>query len=271
MEISQEQKTNIYRGLLVLLVVLSVYFGVRALSEFRAYGMMGGSDSRTITMTGHGEVTAVPDIASVYFSINKEAKTVKAAQDAVAEVESKVLAFLREQGIEDKDIKTSNASFYPKYEYKAGVQIGMPCTPDYCPPPGGGKSVIVGYEASESITVKVRNTDNAGKVIEGLGALGVSSLNGPDFTIDEEDTLKAQARKEAIEEAKTKAELLAKDLGVRLGRVASFNESGNYPMYYSRDAMMAQSAPESVVAGKAELPKGENTISVDVTITYEIK
>ncbi len=265
MEISQEQKTNIYRGLMVLLVVLSAYFAVRALSEFRAYGMMGGSDSRTITMTGTGEVTAIPDIASVYFSINKEAKTVKVAQDAVAEVEGKVLAFLKEQGIEDKDIKASSVSFNPKYAYPTRSI----CNEFSCPP-YPGNSVIVGYEASESITVKIRNTDDAGKIIEGLGALGVSSLNGPNFTIDDEDGLKAEARKQAIDEARVKAEILAKDLGVRLGKVAEFNESGNYPMYYGRDAMMTSVMPES--APKAmELPKGENTIRVDVTITYEIK
>ncbi len=266
MEISQEYKTNIYRALLALLVILSLFFAVKVLSEFRAYGMMGGSDARTITMTGHGEVTAVPDIASVYFSINKEAKTVKAAQDAVAVVEEKVLAFLKAEGIEDKDIKTSNASFYPKYDYsqKTICNDQFDCYP--------GKGVIVGYEASESITVKVRNTDNAGKVIEGLGALGVTSLSGPDFTIDDEDTLKAEARKKAIDEARAKAEVLAKDLGVRLGKVSSFNESGNWPMYYGRDTMISSMAESAPGAGKAaSLPKGENTISVDVTITYEIK
>ncbi|MEX2052092.1 MAG: SIMPL domain-containing protein [Candidatus Paceibacterota bacterium] len=252
MEISQEYKINIYRALLALMVILSLYFAVRLASEFRAYGMIGSAGSHTITLTGHGEVMAVPDIASVYFTISKEAKTVKEAQDAVAVVEKKALDFLKENGVAEKDIQASNASFYPKYEYKARTPA------------------IYAYEASESITVKVRNTDDAGRLIQGLGTLGVSNLNGPNFTIDDEESLKAEARKAAIAEAKTKAEVLAKDLGVKLGRVAEFSESGNYPMYYAKDARL--SIGEAQASDSApELPKGENTVSVDVVITYEIR
>ena len=106
--------------------------------------------------------------------------------------------------------------------------------------------------------------------MQGLGATGVSNLSGPNFTIDDEDGLKAQARKKAIDDAREKAEALAEDLGVRLGRIASFSEGGGYgaPMYYGKDMMAEQSAAGNAV--RAELPKGENTISSDVTITYEI-
>ncbi|MCE9548784.1 SIMPL domain-containing protein [Candidatus Nomurabacteria bacterium] len=232
MEIPQEYKKNLYRAILTLLVVLSLYFAVSFLSEWRSYGMMGSGGANTITLTGHGEVQAVPDIANVYFSIRKDAKTVKEAQDAVALVEKAALEFLKTNDIADKDIQTTNASFYPKYEYVYESKAVI-CTEFYCPP-RPGKNVIVGYESSESITVKVRNTDDAGKIIQGLGALGVSDLNGPNFAVDNEEELKAEARKEAIEEARKKAKVLAKDLGVSLGRIASFSETGFYPMYYGK-------------------------------------
>lgn len=266
--IELEYKKTISKSVIAFIVVITLFFGIKFLSEMRSYGSMGSQNVNTITLSGHGEVQAIPDIATITFSIRNEAKTVKEAQDLVATTEKKALDFLKENKIAEKDIKTTNASFYPKYEYKYERSL-VPCN-EYGCPPQNGKNVIIGYEASENITVKVRNTDDAGVIIQGLGTIGVSDLNGPNFAIDDEDGLKAQARKLAIEEAKTKAEALAKDLGVKLGRIASFNESGSYypvPMYAkmeSSDAMMANGAP-------AELPKGENTISSDVTITYEIR
>ena len=265
MEIPNLYKRNLYFTSLVFLIILSLYFAVRFLSEFKSYGMMGSKEVSTVTLSGHGEVTAVPDIANVYFTISKDSKTVKEAQALVAEVEKKSLDFLKENNVLEKDIKTSNASFYPKYEYQYGKVI---CNEFGCPP-SPGKNVIVGYTASESITVKVRNTDDVGKIMQGLGTLGVSDLNGPNFSIDNEDGLKAEARKKAIDDAKDKAKVLAKDLGVRLGKITSFSESGNYPMPMYAKAMMAEGVSDS--SAPAEIPKGENTISSDVSITYEIR
>ncbi len=258
---------NLYRASLVFIGILSLFFVVKLLAEFKSYGMMGSSGANTITLSGHGEVTAVPDIANIYFTIRKEGKTAKEAEDAVALVEKASLDFLKANNVAEKDIKTSNASFNPKYEYKYDTKIMMPCT-EYSCPPRPGKNVISGYEAYESITVKVRNTDDVGKIMQGLGGLGVSDLSGPNFAIDDEDALQVEARKKAIDNAREKAEMLAKDLGVRLGRIANFSENGNYPIMYGK-AMM-DSAVSSVPA-PAEIPKGENTISSDVSITYEIR
>ncbi len=270
MQIPSEYVRNLYRLLVVFLAVISLFFAVKLLSELRAYGMMGSSGSNVVAFSGHGEVTAVPDIATVNFTIRKEAKTVKEAQKGVADKEKQALDFLKGKNIEEKDIKTENASFYPKYEYVRGVcpeikagGISYDC--------GGGKQVLTGYEASESITVKVRNTDDAGAIIQGLGTVGVSDLNGPNFTVENEESLKAEARKKAIEDAKNKAKVLAKDLDVRLVRISSFSESGNLgPMFYGK-AMMAQDSVLGAGSAPANLPKGENTISSDVTITYEIR
>ncbi|MEK7105031.1 MAG: SIMPL domain-containing protein [Patescibacteria group bacterium] len=266
MEISPERKIKFYKVFRIALLVALVAVGVSFLTE--TVRNESNRQENTITFSGHGEVSAVPDIANVYFTISKDSKTVKEAQALVAEIEKKSLDFLKENNVLEKDIKTSNASFYPKYEYKYDTKITMPCTQYNCPPTPG-KNVITGYTASESITVKVRNTDDVGKIMQGLGTLGVSDLNGPNFAIDNEDGLKAEARKKAIDNAKEKAEVLAKDLGVRLGKITSFNESDNYPR-----PMYTKTIMESAVSGApapAEIPKGENTISSDVSITYEIR
>lgn len=265
MEALKDNKKKIYRIIKVTAFVLVIICAVKFLAGCERNERNGTDNQNTISFTGHGEISAVPDIANIDFSIEKDAKTVKEAQASVAQIERKSLDFLRTNGVADKDIKTTNSSFYPKYEYQYEKQT---CIQVNCPPPIG-RSVIVGYTASESITVKIRNTDNAGKIIEGLGVLGVSNLNGPNFAIDKEDALKDSARKIAIDEAKTKAVKLAKDLGVRLGKITSFSENGNYPIPMYAKTMMAEGVSTS--SAPAELPKGENLITSDVTITYEIR
>jgi len=267
MEISQEQKIKLYRGLRIVLIAFLIAVAFNFLTDFPNRGY-DNKQENTITFSGHGEVNAVPDIANIYFNISKEAKTVKEAQALVAEIEKKSLESLKTNGVLEKDIKTVNASFSPKYEYRYNTKVMMPCTEYNCPP-NPGNNVIVGYTASESVTVKVRNTDDVGKIMQGLGTLGVSDLSGPNFSIDNEDGLKAEARKKAIDDAKAKAIVLAKDLGVRLGKITSFSESGNYPMPMYAKGMMADSV--SSESAPASLPKGENTITSDVSITYEIR
>ena len=274
----EENKNKMFKVLTVFLIILAVFYAVKIFSEIKKDNMLGqNSTPATISFSGHGEIKATPDIANVYFTISKDAVTVKDAQAGVAVIEKKALDLLKAKGVADKDIKTANASFYPKYEYRnavcppipmdagtAGVTVS-PSSPYYCP---SGKQVLTGYTASESITIKIRNTDSVGDLMQGLGATGVSDLNGPNFSIDNPDAVQAQARKKAIDDAKAKAQVLAKDLGVSLGKITSFTEGGNYPIMYAQSAMMNSI---SATPAPAVIPKGENTISSDVTITYEIR
>src|SRR3989338_3138539 len=158
METLDYYKKKIFKVLFVLLIILSAYFAVKIFSEIKKDSMLGQSlEPATISFSGHGEVTAVPDIANIYFTISKDDKTVKDAQAGVAAVEKKALDILKAKGVADKDIKTADASFYPKYEYKQAIcpqsplGSGMMQPTYYCPP---GKQVLTGYTASESITVK---------------------------------------------------------------------------------------------------------------------
>ncbi len=272
-EIPNQYIKNLYKATFVLLVVLSALFAVKIFSEVKTY-RNSNLNYNSITLSGHGEVSAVPDIANVTFTIHKDAKTVKEAQEAVALVEKSALDSLESNQVDEKDIKTLSASFNPKYDYQQklcpqmmGVN-GVSSPSYYC---GGGKQVLTGYEAYENVSVKVRDVDTAGKIMQDLGTLGVTDLNGPNFSIDDEDDLKAEARKAAIEDAREKAKVLAHDLGVSLGDVVNFSEDGVYPvpMYYGRDSMMAEGA--NMKSAPAQLPKGENTISSDVSITYEIR
>ncbi len=267
---AEKDKSTVYKVLSLFLIIMCLFFAVKVVHSLQGDRGAKGAEMNIITVTGHGEVQAVPDIAKFYFTITKEAKTVKEAQDMVAVVEKGAIDALKELGVLEKDIQTANTNFYPKYEYQSPGGTRLACNQWGCPP-SAGKQVVIGYEASESITVKVRDTDKSGDIQQALGTLGVTNLNGPDFSIDDEEALKVSARREAIDNAKEKARMLAKDLGVRLGRISSFSENGNYyPMYSKLEMASAQDASVGNAA-PAILPVGENTISSDVTINYEIR
>ena len=265
----EDKKEKFYQSLSVLSLVLVVWVTVMIVAEIKSYRFIGGgvAASNTISVSGEGEVFGAADIATVSFSVREEAKKVADAQTLATTKVKTALTAIRKLGVEDKDIKTQNYSSYPKYEYQ---QATYSCMSLNCPPPTSGKSVIIGYEVSQNITITVRNLDNVSAIVEALGSAGVSDMQGPNFSIDKEDDLKAEARKEAIEQAREKAEILAKDLGVSLVRVVSFSEGGNYPMYARMESMSIGGAKDSA-APSPEIPQGQEKITSNVTITYEIR
>jgi uncharacterized protein YggE len=249
--------TTILMGLLCLFVVAKI---VQTLDDDKK-GMFG-QQQNVISVTADAEVMAVPDVAIITLNIEKEGKTAKEAQSLANEMLDKVLGYTKSQKIEDKDVKAEYGGVNPKYKNSQIYCIAYPCPT--------GETTIVGYTATQSISVKVRDADNANEVRTGLANLGITNISGPTFSIDDEDKLKEEARSLAIEKARTKAKTLAKELNVRLGDVVSFSEnSGGYPMpmYKSMDMAVSSVAPERA----PELPKGENKITSSVTITYEIK
>lgn len=193
----------------------------------------------------------------------EERATASEAQEQAAKKMNKILSFLKKNDVEEKDIKTTNYNVYPRYVYNREI-----CAGGYCPP--GGERELVGFEVNQTISVKVRNTDDAGGIVSGVGELGASNISGLNFTIDDEEELLKEARKKAIDEAQEKAKELAKDLGVKLVRVVSFSDFGGEPYYPRYDFA------ESAVLGKGggvvpEIPVGENKIVSSVSITYEIR
>jgi hypothetical protein len=250
---------------IVLVSLLSLFILALFVNEVKSSRYVGRESSfvNTIYVQGKGEVLAVPDVAKIYANISKEAGTTKEAQDMLNEIVGQTVEYAKAQGVEDKDIKSEFGGITPKYEYSTIYCITYPC------PPSSPK--ITGYTASQSITITIRNVDNANEFRTGLADLGITDISGPTFTIDDETMLKDEARDEAIKDAREKAKELSKSLGVRLGKIVSFSEEGNYPIMYAREdmAMSASALPESAPA--PTLPKGEQKITSTVTITYEIR
>ncbi len=219
----------------------------------------------SITVDGTGEVFAKPDIATFSFTVQaKEADAVGAQNSASIRMDG-IVAYLKEKGVDEKDIKTTGYYLNPRLEYP-----DMRCTEWGCPPQGEPK--LIGYEVSQSVDVKVRKTTDAGMLIAGVGEKGATNVGGLSFTIDDKDSFKNEARETAIADAQEKAKVLADKLGVRIVRMSGYwEDEGMSPMYaYGGMEMdMAMSKEESYAP--AVVPTGENTITSTVHITYEVR
>ncbi len=235
----------------------------KVLKEYRYVGS-GVTATNTITVSGDGEVFAVPDTASFSVTVQEEAKEVRDAQDVATKKSNDIIAYLKSQDINEKDIQTTDYSVYPQYDY-----IQKACTGGYCP---GGEQVLRGFQVSQTLTVKVRDTKKAGDLLSGVGSRGASSVSGLSFTIDDQDALEAEARAKAITKARVKADELASQLGVSIVRIVGFSENGNYPVYYAKAEMsMAADGRGGAPAPSPEIPTGQNKITSNVSVTYEIR
>jgi len=264
--LGEEGLKSVSKWLVISLMLFSLFLLIKVFGDFKRLPNIGREiyPQSTIMVSGKGEAYAIPDIAAFSFSVVELGGTVKQAQEKADEKINKALAAVREAGVEDKDIKTTNYNVYPKYEWNQIVCITYPCP--------AGKQVLTGYEINQTITVKVRDIEEVGDLVTRVGATAVSNISGIEFTVDDREQYVAEARAEAIADAKIKAKELAKQLGVRLGKILYYNDNGNYPIYYgegmggSKDMMTSSIAPM-----RAELPQGESKITSDISITYEIK
>lgn len=212
--------------------------------------------SNTISMSAEGRVNAKPDLATVSVGVVSSAKTAKEAQDNSNKSINQISDAMKKLGIAEEDITTSNFSVYPNYVYE------------------GGRSIIDGYQANQTLTAKVRgidaSTDTLNKVLDSAVALGSNQIQGVTFGFADADALKQQARTQALEKAKTKAQELASQAGLRLGRIVSISESGSsdYPVPYY-DA--ARSEAGGMGGAVPSVETGSQDVTASMTVIFEVK
>jgi len=212
----------------------------------------------TIAVSDSAEIYAKPDLALISFSVKTEKKTVAQAMTENTKQMNLVIDSIKETGVDKKDLKTVDFNIYPRYDYDRTSSIYP-----------SGERILVGYEITQSLQVKIRDLDKIGEIIQKATNVGANQVSSLQFTIDDEDELREQVRKEAIDKTKDKAKKLANQLGVDLGRVIGFNEGSQSPNY---DYMMEKSVGIGG-GGAIEAPQietGENKIEVTVSIIYEI-
>lgn len=253
---------KVLRSANLALVILSVFLAISALGAFKTWRTPDLA-ANTISVTGRGEAITLPDISTFSFTVSKDAKTVTEAQDSVTTMTDNILRELKDLGIEEKDIKTTDYSIYPRYSY-----VQSACTSGACSP---SRQVADGYTVNHTITVKVRKTADAGKALSAVGGKGATNVSGLTFTMDDPNKAMNDARAAAIDDAKDKAEVLAKHLGVHLVRVVGYFDNGSNPPPIYAEGMMGGAVAKSMDAGAPTLPTGENKTTAEVTVNYEIR
>ncbi len=250
------------------LLLLALF--VNTLKESKYIGRDINSQT-TITVTGDGDAYEAPNMATVSFSISQDAKNSTDARKTVDEKMQKIHNFLTQSGVAEKDIKNTAYDLYPKYDYLRSATLciqNLTGGQNYCPPEG--KQVLSGYTVTQSVDIKIRKLDDAGKILGGLTDNGASNVSGLTFVVENQDAVISKARKAAITKAEVKASQLASDLGVTLVRIVSFNEGNNYPVYnFAREGMAKAMSADG--ASTPNIPAGENKYVSNVTIVYEIK
>ena len=258
-------KKNAWQALSLLGLVLCALSAVFIIKEVKSLPYVGKDvpAMNTISVSGEGEAFQKPDIATFSFTVEDENLIVGKAQEKVNSTMADILSYLKKSGVAEKDIKTTNYSVYPRYEYNQIQCFTYPCPT--------GRQTLAGYVVSQSVFIKVRKLEDAGKLVSGIGESGATNISGLTFSVDQQDAVEREAREKAITNAKEKAQQLARDLGVRLVRIVSYSEGGNYPIYYGKDMAMGMGGDMQSAPRAAELPTGENQFVSNVTITYEIR
>ncbi len=243
----EDSKKNQYKVGLIVAVILIVILLVGTSNSEQKLVL---SENQTINVSGEAERFVVPDTASVSFTMTRSSTSLEQATESVNERIATMLDDLDEEGIDERDIKTTGYNVYPEYDYT-----------------DRGRNFI-GYRVSQSLEITIRELDQANTILSKIASYQVDNVSGLNFYVEEDEEIYDQLRKEAIDDAKEKARELARDLGVSLDEIVGFNESGNnnYPM-----PMYDMAVSESSDGGRVSLPAGENRFSSNVTITYTVK
>ncbi|HEX3709716.1 MAG TPA: SIMPL domain-containing protein [Pseudolabrys sp.] len=200
---------------------------------------------RLVTVTGEASISVKPDTAVIRVGVNSQGKTAKAASEANAREMTAVLAAIKADGIEDRDIQTSHLSLQPQYD-----------------PNKAGTARLLGFQVTNQLTVKIRDIGKLPAFLDSTVAAGANEMSGIEFIVSEQSKLLDRVRAEAIADARRKAELYARAAGTKVGHVVSIMDEGAAPP--PRPVMQAMRA------GAVPIAPGEQTLRAAVTVSYEL-
>ena len=203
----------------------------------------------TITLMGRGSIEQPPDVAMINVGVQVEAKTAAEAMAQQATNMNGVFAAVKAAGIADRDMLTGDMSLNPAYEY-----------------PNNARPHLTGYQASNSITIKVRQLDTLGKTLDAVVKGGGNTINGISFSVDQPDKFQNEARVEAIKDAAAKAELYAKAVGYKVKRIVTISEQEFYP----QPPMPVMMRMQDMAAASTPIAAGEVSLVQTVNVVFEL-
>lgn len=208
----------------------------------------GAAPLYTVTAGGTGKVTSPPDTAEMYFGVSVQAEEAGAALEQASATAEEITDAVKRAGVAAEDIQTANVSVYPE-------QSG-----------DGNRITITGYRASVQVRVKLRDIEAVGEVITAASGAGANEIGGPTFTLSDDAEVRNEAIELAIDDARTRAGVMAKAAGKSLGEIISVSETGVSipPLFYD---MGARATAEAAVP----IEPGQLDISTQVTVVFELK
>ncbi|PJE64344.1 MAG: hypothetical protein COU90_02740 [Candidatus Ryanbacteria bacterium CG10_big_fil_rev_8_21_14_0_10_43_42] len=227
------------------------------------------TERRTFSVSAEGKAIAVPDVAQFTFQVITEGGLdIAELQQTNVQKVNGAIAFIKEKGVEEKDIKTQSFNVEPRYQYvncSSLRTIGEPCPP----------AEIVGHTIRQVISVKVRNFEAVGTLLSGVVQNGANSVSQLSFTVDDPEAVENEARADAVAKAKRKAEEVANAGDFRIGKLISINEGGGvqpFRSYYAEDsAVLGVGGGTSAPVPAPSIEPGSQDIIIYVTLVYEIK
>ena len=254
----EKAKSDLFRYLkylvvfIMLAVVYSFIWGPWAAYEGSLY------PTSTFSVSGEGKVVVEPTIAKVSLSLITEGVDPALVQENNATKMNSIIEYLKGEGIEEKDIKTTQFNLSPKYSSVSRFS----------------SSYIDGYTLTQEVTVTIRDLESVGEIVAQANNLGVNRINSVSFDVTDEERAEfmAQAREEAFQDAKLKARSMSRSASVKLGDIVSFYEN-SYEPYHGRvlSSSIGYGGDFAETAVAPSIEPGSQEINVNVNVTYEIK
>ena len=210
---------------------------------------IASSDGTLLSVSARAEASRTPDIATLSTGVVTQAADANAAMRANAEQMAKLMDAIKAAGIAGRDVQTSGINLNPRYRH----------TEDEPP-------AITGYQASNTVDIKVRDIGKLGGVLDALVASGANQINGPTFEIEDADAVQDEARTAALQKAQQRAELYAKSLGMRVRRIVSISEGGGFPA--PRPLMAMRAVAQDAAA--TSISPGETTLAANLDVVFEL-
>jgi uncharacterized protein YggE len=242
--------TRVSTLLMALVFVLAPAASLAQGATDPASASLATGDGTMLQVSAQADATRAPDVATISAGVVTQAADANAAMRDNATRMDKVMQAIQAAGIPARDIQTAGVNLNPQYRY---VENQNP--------------VITGYQASNTVNLKVRDISRLGKVLDALVASGANQVNGPSFEIDEPGPVYDEARREALQQAQARAAMYAKTLGMRVRRIVSISEGGGYrPPGPVPMMAMSRAKAESDTA----ISPGETSLSANLDVVFEL-
>lgn len=251
--------------LTIFLIVLSVSILSWGYFNYRQAQNIVNQGEHTISFTAEGKVFVKPDIAKITFYVINQGEKAETVQKENNERMQKAVSFVKNQGVDEDDIRTVRYNLDPEYDY---TWCKKPDDKPYpsCPPK------IIGYKLDQGIEVKIRDFDKIDVIVGGLSEKGVNKISNVSFVIDDIEDYKNEARILALEKAQERAKLLARKSSIKLGKIIDISEGpGIYPVYRALEMEKAMVGSLEDEVAQAPIEPGTQEITVTLTVTYKLR